>query len=111
MEFTSHNVIPHGIAVIVGSVVSCAISHRMGYRVPHLPLIARHARTLLKTSGVKLEKEWFDYTQIMEAVKLDKKNTGDIIDVLINSEPTLTIVADHIILQESLEETSKLFNI
>ena len=111
LEFTSNNAIPHGIAVIVGSVVSCIISEKIGYTVPNLPIVKSYAQTLVNTGEIKLEREWFDYTQIMEAVKLDKKNTGEIVDVLIDSEPVLTTLTNHTILQESLEETFKLFNI
>lgn len=110
LEFTSNNVIPHGIAVIVGSVVSCIVSNKIDLRVPNLPMITYYAKTLVNTSGIKLEKEWFDYSRIMEAVKLDKKNTGQIVDVLINTGPVLTTLMDDIILQESLLETFELFD-
>lgn len=109
LEFTSNNAMPHGIAVIVGSVTSCIISEKLGFEVPHLPIIKSYAKTLLTTSHVTLEKNWFDYSQIMEAVKLDKKNTGEIVDVAINSIPVLTTLTNPTILQEALTETFELF--
>ena len=103
LEFTSENAIPHGVGVIIGCVVSCNISARLGYSVPNEDLIYRHAKQLLDT--VSLNKEWFAPERILEAVKLDKKNTGNIVDVLINNNPVLTNLEDTVIIKQALSNT------
>lgn len=106
LEFTSANAIPHGVAVIIGSVVSCIISEKMGYVVRDMSLIREYAGRML--SEIRLFETWFDYENIIEAVKLDKKNTGKIVDVLIDTQPLLTILEDSGIIQEALKETFEL---
>lgn len=108
LEFTSENKIPHGVGVILGCVVSVMISEKLGYTVPNVELIYAHAKKLL--ADIPLHKEWFDITKILEAVKLDKKNTGQIIDVLINNEPILVPLHDTNIIKDSLLQTFELVN-
>jgi 3-dehydroquinate synthase len=103
IEFTSNNAVPHGIAVIIGSVVSCNIADRMGYSVSNIDLIYAYAKEMLK--DVKLNVEWFSLSSILEAVKLDKKNTGNIIDVLMDTYPILTSLDNLSIVDEALQFT------
>lgn len=106
LEFTSKNAIPHGVAVILGSLVSCYISIEMGYNVPNFELIQTYAKQLLK--DISLKSDWFLLENVLEAVKLDKKNTGRIIDVLINGGPVLTTVEDVVIIKHALSNTINL---
>lgn len=107
LEYTSANAVPHGIAVVAGSVISSVISHKLGYHVPHIDLIRYQAHSLLR--GIQWSQHWFNYTDIMEAVKLDKKNTGDIVDVLLNETPQLTVLTNTDVIREALVETFQLF--
>lgn len=108
LEFTSDNKIPHGVGVILGCLVSVMISDKLGYSVPNVELIYTHAKKLL--TGIPLNKEWFDINKILEAVKLDKKNTGQMIDVLIDNEPILVPLHDTNIIKDSLLQTFELVN-
>lgn len=106
LEFTSTNQLPHGIAVILGSITSIILSEHMGYTVPNLTLTYGYARQLL--AGIPLQKQWFEIHSILEAAKLDKKNTGNIVDVLFNNGPVLTTLYDTAIIEHSLLRTFEL---
>lgn len=108
IEFTSDNMIPHGIGVILGSVTSCIISKELGYSVPDIELIYQHASELL--SGISLNKNWFAIDKILEAVKLDKKNTGKIVDVLIDNGPILQTLDNLDTIDRALLQTFRLIN-
>lgn len=106
LEFTSNNAIPHGVGVILGCVVSCLISTKLNYRVQDMDLILRLAKELL--NDIELNPVWFDSTSILDAVKMDKKNTGKIVDVLIDVTPTLVELYDMSIINEALLHTYQL---
>lgn len=108
LEFTSDNQLPHGIAVILGSVISTIISEKMEYNTPNMQLVYDHAKQLL--AEIPLDKKWFELNAILEAVKLDKKNTGQIVDVLLNDGPVLTSLQDTAIIQQALLQTFELVN-
>jgi 3-dehydroquinate synthase len=106
LEFTSNYEIPHGVAVIIGSLISCRISSNMGYDVPNLDLIELHANELL--SNVYIDGRWFYSHSIIEACKMDKKNIdGKIVDVLLDKTPFISKIDDDVI-DASLAETLKM---
>jgi len=109
LEFTSNNQIPHGIGVIIGSVVSCEISNKLHYNVPNLDLIYSYAKTLL--SEVHLDPDWFSLQSILEAAKMDKKNTnGNIVDVLIHNTPFISVIDDMTVIENALLQTFRMIN-
>lgn len=106
LEFTSNNQIPHGIAVIIGSVISCGISYRLGYSVPQLDLIYSYANLLL--NNVHVNKIWFSTDSVLEAARMDKKNNnGNIVDILIDNTPLVSFI-DNDVVKDMLLETFKI---
>jgi 3-dehydroquinate synthase len=106
LEFTSNYEIPHGIAVIIGSLISCRISSNMGYIVPDLELVGSYANKLL--SNIYIDERWFCSHSIIEASKMDKKNIDDnIVDVLLNKTP-FTSKIDVDVIDVALSETLKM---
>lgn len=103
LEYTSNNKIPHGVGVIIGSMVSCIVSEQMNYRVPDSDLIYLNGAKLIH--GIELKEEWFVLANMLDAVKMDKKNTGKIIDVLINDHPILVPLEDTAVIEYALKST------
>lgn len=106
LEFTSNNKIPHGVGVILGCVTSCFLSKQMGLKVSNFDLILHYAKQMLNV--IQLEERWFELSDILEAVKQDKKNTGTIVDVLISDTPMLQSIDDISFIHTSLLNTFKL---
>ena len=60
---------------------------------------------ILLSKTTLLEKSWFDYDLLMECVKSDKKNDGNINLVLIkNSEPVLQRIEDCSIIRMAIND-------
>jgi len=95
LEITSNHVLPHGIAIIFGSMIAVDISNKLGYTVPDYEHIISTGRDLIQQSEVDcIDREWFNYDNLMAAVKLDKKSTGNLTMVLIDSHPIITEIRD-----------------
>lgn len=108
LEFTSNNKIPHGIGVIIGCVASCLLSQKMGLKVSNIDLIVKYAQEMLRT--IPLEKQWFDLSKILEAIKQDKKTTDKIVDILISDVPMLYSIDDISFIETVLHNTFQLVN-
>ncbi len=93
LEATSGHNIPHGIAVILGCMVSTLISAELGYAVVDLEEILSIGNDLIRRSNVQLEKEWFEFFNLQPVIKSDKKSTGNLTMVLMNNgQPVLADV-------------------
>ena len=66
LETISKHDIPHGIAVIIGSVIAVNISIELGYNVSDYDCILSNAKQLIQQSGIELKKEWFDTNTFLE---------------------------------------------
>lgn len=106
LEFTSNNKLPHGVAVILGCLISCSISEQLGLKVPNLDLIQKYAKEMLR--NVVVEKDWFELSSILDAVKQDKKTTNKIFDVLISEAPVLYSIDDLSLIENALIHTFKM---
>ncbi len=104
LESTSNNVIPHGIAVIIGCMIAITISKQLEYNVDDYELSMEKGYQMLKNSNLIFEKEWFDLNKLLEIIKSDKKSTGKLTMVLINNKPILADVEDIIILENILNK-------
>ena len=104
LEAVSQHQIPHGIAVILGSMIAVTVSKRLGCSVPDYELTMEKGAELVRLSTTELKKEWFSYESLSEIIKSDKKSNGNLTMVLINETPFLTDITDKSILPQILEE-------
>jgi 3-dehydroquinate synthase len=104
LESTSNNIIPHGIAVIIGCMIAITVSKQLGYNVDNYELSMRKGYQMLKNSNLVFKKEWFDLNKLLETIKSDKKSTGELTMVLINNQPILADIENIIILENILNK-------
>ena len=104
LESTSENIIPHGIAVIIGSMIAVMISKELGYNVANYDTIIEKGILLLKDSKSQFKQEWFDLDSLLEIIKSDKKSTGKLTMVLIDNKPFLEDIEDISILIKVLNQ-------
>ena len=105
LEITSKYKLSHGYAVVIGCLVALSISKNiLNYNKNDYAIALELARKILKNT-VKIEKDWFDYENLIECVKSDKKNTGCINMVLIkNEKPVVQKIEDYSIIDKALKE-------
>lgn len=105
LETLSENKIPHGIAVILGSMIAVRISKQCGYNIDNYNLVLDKGVKLIKDSCLLLDKQWFNCNDLLEIVKSDKKSTGKLTMVLIDNCPILKDVENISCVEKSLKET------
>lgn len=104
LEAISNYNIPHGLAVILGSMIAVTLSKRLGYEIPQYEMIIKKGIQLFRSSSVSLKEEWFIYEKLKEIIKSDKKSKGNLTMVLIDKTPLLTDVTDDCIIPQILKE-------
>lgn len=104
LEITSDHAVPHGIAVVLGSMIAAGVSHRMGCTVADYDLLMDKGRELVRKSGVSIDAEWLDFASLLEIAKADKKSNGNLTMVLIDGSPFLTEVKDQGIVSETIKD-------
>ena len=104
LESTSENIIPHGIAVIIGSMIAVMVSKELGYNVSNYGSIIEKGTSLIKSNNLSFKQEWFNLDLLLEIIKSDKKSTGKLTMVLIDDKPFLENVEDISILQKVLKQ-------
>ncbi len=104
LESTSENIIPHGIAVIIGSMIAVMISKELGYGVSNYDSIIEKGISLIKSNNLSFKQEWFDLDSLLEIIQSDKKSTGKLTMVLINNKPFLEDIEDISILIKVLKQ-------
>lgn len=104
LEITSNYKIPHGTAVLLGILIANKVSTELG----HLSKMAETAAFECIFNYIKhqeLEESWFDFSNLLDIVKLDKKNTGTIQMVLLTDQaPTITPISNTDILKKVIKE-------
>jgi 3-dehydroquinate synthase len=105
LETTSQNNLPHGIAVILGSMIAIRIANKLKYEVPNYNLLLLKGIELIHQSNIKLEQSWFDLDSLLEIVKSDKKSTGKLTMVLSTDHNFLQDIEDIKIVKQALQET------
>ncbi|NBP16436.1 hypothetical protein EBU95_18960, partial [bacterium] len=76
LESLSNYDLPHGIAVILGCMIATVLAHKLGYIVTDYETRLAKGIELIHKSGIKLQSEWFNCTELLKITKLDKKSTG-----------------------------------
>lgn len=104
LESTSENIIPHGIAVIIGSMIAVMVSKELGYNVSNYGSIIEKGTSLIKSNNLSFKQEWFNLDLLLEIIKSDKKSTGKLTMVLIDNKPFLENIEDVSILQKILKQ-------
>lgn len=104
LESTSKHKIPHGIAVIIGSMIAVMVSKELEYNIADYDNIIKIGKNLIKDSGLDFKQEWFDLDPLIEIIKSDKKSTGKLTMVLIDNKPFLENIEDISILQKVLKQ-------
>ena len=102
LESVSNNKIPHGIAVTIGCMIAASISEYISSSVENYDIIMIKGISLLKRSGMEFRKEWFDFDKLLAIIKSDKKSTGQLTMVLVDSNPFLKDIKDLDIIQPIL---------
>ena len=105
LESISNHKIPHGIAVILGSMIAIRLSIEMGYNVPHYEIGLKKGINLIHSSKVKLTPEWFDLAPLLNIIKSDKKSVGKLTMVLLEDKPFLKDIENINILTKILKST------
>lgn len=105
LESISNNYIPHGVAVILGSMIAVKVSQKLGYEVPNYELILEKGLNLIKASKISFDSDWFNLPPLLEIIKSDKKSTGELTMVLISNEPFLKNIQNPLILTSILQST------
>lgn len=105
LEITSKYKLSHGYAVVIGCLIALSISKNiLNYNNNDYAIALDLATNILKNT-VNIEKDWFDYENLIECVKSDKKNTGCINMVLIkNEKPIVQKIEDYSIIDKALKE-------
>jgi 3-dehydroquinate synthase len=104
LESTSKHEIPHGIAVIIGSMIAVMVSKELGHSVVNYDNIIKTGINLIKDSGLNFKNEWFNLEPLLEIIKSDKKSTGNLTMVLIDNKPFLENIENISILQKVLKQ-------
>jgi 3-dehydroquinate synthase len=105
LESISEYKIPHGIAVILGSLIATKIAFELNYNVKDYELILKNGFLLLKESTIQLKEEWFDLNKLIELIKSDKKSVGKLTMVLVDSKPFLADIENTKIIKNILKKT------
>lgn len=101
LESTSNYAIPHGTAVLLG----IAIANRVAVKLGHLKEDFAFDAIYEYVKHMQLDQAWFNFADLLEVIKLDKKNTGSINMVLLtDSKPILTKIENLVILEEGVKE-------
>lgn len=105
LETTSKNILPHGIAVILGCMIATRIASKLKYKVPNYNQLLKKGIELIHRANVKLEQSWFDLESLLEIVKSDKKSTGKLTMALSTDHNLLQDIEDIEIVKQALQET------
>ena len=105
LESVSNHEIPHGLAVILGSMIATRLASKLEYQVNNYDIILDKGVSLIRDSKLVLKSEWFDLNKLLSIIKSDKKSTGKLTMVLVDNKPFLEDVEEVIILEEILKHT------
>lgn len=106
IEASSLYDISHGIGVIIGSMIALRFSKYFGYKISLYDHYIDSGVDLINKSKLKFNKNWFDFDNLIDITKSDKKNTGQLTMILIdNDKPIIKSIKDFELLQRSIRET------
>jgi 3-dehydroquinate synthase len=91
LEITSGYSIPHGSAVVFGILIVNDIMEELNKNnILDTKIIANIGKELI--SHIKINKSWFDIDKLIEIIKSDKKNTGQINLVFPDNNVTFKLI-------------------
>lgn len=107
LESCSEYNIPHGIAVILGSMIACNMSVNLGFSVTNFKSIMELGQHLLNLSKIQLLYKWFDFNSLVSFILSDKKNTEYGLNMILikNNKPIIHHFDDLIFVKSILEKT------
>ena len=105
LESSSDNILPHGLAVILGCMIATRVAQALGHSVKDFDKIIDKGVELFRASGATVQAEWFDFDTLMNITKSDKKSTGKLTMVLVDNKPFLEVVENLSIVKEALKQT------
>ena len=106
IESTSNYEIPHGLAVVLGSMIAIRISNLLGFMYEeYSDAIIEKGVNLFRMSEIELKEEWFDFDKLLQITKSDKKSNGNLIMVLQSDEPFLRTIEEMEIIKTSIKQT------
>lgn len=109
LESTSGYKIPHGLAVVIGCMIATKTAQKLGYKINNSDIIFNKGIQLIEESKINLKKVWFDSKALLTAAKSDKKSTGKITMVLVDSKPFLENIENLDILDSTFKEIYESF--
>lgn len=105
IESLSSYKVPHGIAVIIGSMIALQVSKNLGYKNKNYKDIIEIGKNLLLKNNIETNQSWFDFKNLLPIVLADKKSTGKLTMILLNEEkPLITEIENYVAVQKALEE-------
>lgn len=108
IESTSNYIIPHGTAVLFGILIANNVSTYLGY-LPYSKNLEIQKFILKFINHQQIDVNWFNFDNLLEIIKLDKKNTGCINMVLLTNESPVMCKIDNLeILKKSVNEVIRL---
>jgi 3-dehydroquinate synthase len=111
LESTSNYEIPHGTSVLFGILIANRVSKHMNY-INQSKEFELFSLIYDFICHQKLSEDWFSFDNLLEVIKLDKKNTGFINMVLLkNNEITIEKIEDLNILKNSVKEVYESFGL
>lgn len=105
LEVSSEYKIPHGIAVIIGSMIAIEISNELKSNDSYEKILEIGKNLISTGVNFKFEKKWFDFSKLLPIIKSDKKNTNCINMVLITENgPKLYEINDIAVLENATKK-------
>lgn len=105
LEISSKYKIPHGIAVIIGSMIAIEISNQLKNNESYEKILEVGKNLISNSVNFKFEKKWFDFNTLLPIIKSDKKNTHCINMVLMfKNRPKLCEINDITILENATKK-------
>lgn len=102
LEISSEYKIPHGIAVIIGSMIAIEISNKLKNNDSYEKILEIGKNLIFNSVNFKFEKKWFDFSKLLHIIKSDKKNTHCINMVLMtDNNPKLYEIDDITVLENA----------
>ena len=89
LETISEYKIPHGVGVILGSMIALKISKEIINSNLDITPMLNYGKMLLSQSELIFKEEWFDFEKLFDIIKTDKKSTGKLTMILMMEEPII----------------------
>jgi 3-dehydroquinate synthase len=104
LESTSNYNLPHGLAIVIGCLISTRIAIKLNYTVSNSVSIFKKGIKLIQDSSIPIQKGWFNSEALLTAAKSDKKSTGELTMVLVDNKPFLENIKDVTIMDDIFKE-------